>query len=45
MVDSISHLMEHGVTFDFAVRLFETPQEEPLTPTRRELEDGGVIQK
>ena len=43
MVDSITHLMEHGVTFDFAVRLFETRQDEPWTPTRGELVDGGVL--
>jgi hypothetical protein len=45
MVDSITHLMERGVTFDFAVKLFETPQDEPWTPTRSELMDGGVIPK
>lgn len=43
MVDSITHLMEHGVTFDFAVRLFGTRQDEPLIPTRSELITGGLI--
>ena len=40
---AILHLMQHGVTLDFALRIFETPREDMWWPNSGELMSGGVI--
>ncbi len=39
---ALLHLMEHGVTLDFALKIFETPREDIWWATREELVAGGV---
>lgn len=42
---ALLHLVEHGVTLDFALCIFATPREDMWWPTRGELVAGGVIMK
>lgn len=42
---ALLHLMEHGVTLDFALRIFATPREDIWWPGTAELVVGGVIGK
>lgn len=40
---ALLHLVEHGVTLDFALRVFATPREDMWWPDRDALVGGGVI--
>lgn len=40
---ALLNLMDHGVTLDFALRVFATPREDMWWPERDELVAGGVI--
>lgn len=40
---ALLHLVEHGVTLDFALRIFATPREDMWWPDRDALVEGGVI--
>ena len=40
---ALQYLTEHGVTLDFALRIFATPREDMWWPDRKSLMDGGVI--
>lgn len=42
---ALLHLVEHGVTLDFALRIFATPREDMWFPERAELVEGGIIEK
>lgn len=42
---ALLHLMEHGVTLDFALKIFATPREDMWWPGKAELVEGGVIEK
>lgn len=41
----IKWLMDHGVTLDFALRIFATPREDMWWPNAEDLVEGGVIEK
>ncbi len=43
--DALSFLLDHRVSLDFALRVFDTPRQDVWTPTREELVAGGVIGK
>ena len=40
---ALLYLMDHGVTLEFALRVFSTPREEMWWPDRSDLTAGGVI--
>jgi hypothetical protein len=40
---ALQYLMEHGVTLDFALRIFATPREDMWWPDRDALVEGGVV--
>lgn len=40
---SLLYLMDHGVSLEFALRVFATPREDMWWPERAELVEGGVI--
>lgn len=42
---ALMHLVEHGVTLDFALRIFATPREDMWWPGKAELVEGGIIEK
>ena len=42
---ALLHLVERGVTLDFALRIFATPREDMWWPGKAELVEGGVIEK
>ncbi len=42
---ALLHLVEHGVTLDFALRIFATPREDMWWADRGELVEVGVIRK
>lgn len=42
---ALLHLVQHGVSFDFALKVFAIPREDMWWPTREELVAGGVIEK
>lgn len=42
---ALQYLVEHGVTLDFALRIFATPREDMWWPDRDALVEGGVIEK
>jgi hypothetical protein len=42
---ALLHLMEHGVTLDFALKIFATPREDIWWPARDEMVTGGVIEQ
>lgn len=39
------HLVQHGVSLDFALKIFATPREDMWWPTREEMIAGGVVEK
>ena len=43
--DALGFLLDHGVSVDFALRVYDTPRQDFWTPTREELVAGGVIGK
>ena len=43
--DALGFLLDHGVSVDFALRVFDTPRQDFWTPTREELVAGGVVGK
>ena len=45
MRDGLGFLLDHGVSLDFALRVFDTPRQDVWTPTREELVAGGVVEK
>jgi hypothetical protein len=45
MRDALGFLLDHGVSLDFAMRVFDTPRQDVWTPTREELVAGGVVGK
>lgn len=42
---ALLHLLERGVTLDFALRIFATPREDMWFPERAELVEGGVVNR
>lgn len=40
---AVEWLMDHGVSLDFALKIFATPREDMWWPKRGELVEGGVI--
>lgn len=42
---ALLHLVQHGVSLDFALKIFATPREDMWWPTREEMIAGGVIGK
>lgn len=40
---ALLHLVQHGVSLDFALKIFSIPREDMWWPTREELVEGGVI--
>jgi hypothetical protein len=42
---ALLHLVEHGVTLDFALRIFATPREDMWWPDRDALFEGGVVDR
>lgn len=40
---ALLYLMDHGVSLDFALRVFATPRDDMWWPERDELVEGGVI--
>ena len=45
MRDALGFLLDHGVSLDFAMRVFDMPRQDVWTPTRAEMVAGGVIEK
>jgi hypothetical protein len=45
MRDALGFLLDHGVSVDFVLQVFDTPRQDFWTPTREELVAGGVIGK
>ncbi len=43
MYTVLLHLVEHGVTLDFALRIFATPREDMWCPDRDALVEGGIL--
>jgi hypothetical protein len=42
---ALLHLLERGVTLDFALRIFATPREDMWWPDRDALVEGGVVNR
>lgn len=42
---ALQYLTDHGVSLDFALRIFATPREDMWWPSREEMVGGGVIGK
>ena len=45
MRDALGFLLDHGVSLDFALQVFDMPRQDFWTPTREELVAGGVVGK
>lgn len=45
MRSALQYLMNHGVSLEFALKIFATPREDMWWPEQDELVAGGVIQK
>lgn len=42
---ALLHLVQHGISLDFALKIFATPREDMWWPTRAEMIAGGVVEK
>lgn len=42
---SLLYLMDHGVSLEFALRVFATPRDDMWWPNRDELVEGGVVEQ
>jgi len=43
--DALGFLLDHGVSVDFALQVFDMPRQDFWTPRREELVAGGVVEK